>query len=284
MPKRELKNITVNYISLVRAGANKKTIIYKGSDTPPTWNKEVAIAKQEEGIVYGIVYSPGETDTQGDITTKEEIKKAAYNFLKQKKVDNIDKNHSFKKEGAYVCESWLIRKADPLFPKEKEGSWAVGIKIESEELKKEIKEGKIKAISMAGEAEVKEIEKANSTIEDFINELKSIFRSVSLNISGNYYNQNLEKGEQMPKPNEEKEESKTKDIEKEDLAQILKDALTPLKEELKKSIQDELKKEAEQREKLETEVKELKEALQKSQQNQTPATKKAEKKQDSVLA
>lgn len=274
MPKRKLKDIDVTFISLVRAGANKKTIIYKSDEEQtPTWQKEIQIQKAKEGVVYGIVYSPDETDTQGDKTTKEEIKKAAYNFLKQKRVDAIDKNHSFKKEDAFVCESWLIKKGDPLFPKEKEGSWAVGIKIESKELQKEIEDGKIKAISMAGSANVEAIEKA-SKIDELIDALKSVFQSVNFSISGNYYNRELQKqeGEQMPKENEKAE------FTKENLEQIFKDALTPIKEELKTSLE----KEQQARETLEKELKELKEAVSKSNQEQTPKTKST--KAEAVLA
>lgn len=277
MPKRKLKDIDVTHISLVRAGANKKTILYKSdSKEAPVWQKEIPIIKEEEGIVYGIVYSPGETDTQGDITTAKEIKKAAYNFLKHKRVDNVDKNHSFKKEDAFVCESWLIRKGDPLFPKEKEGSWAVGIKIESEELKKEIKEGKLKAISMAGSANVKEVQKA-STLDELIAAIKEVFQSVNLNITGYY--RDLEKGEtNMPK--EQKEQ-----LEKEDLAKIVKEAVEPLTKSIQAEFKEALEKKDQEFQELAKEVKELKDALNKSRQNQTPQPSGNTKtKQESIFA
>lgn len=276
MPKRKLKDIDVTHISLVRAGANKKTILYKSdSKEAPVWQKEIPIIKEEEGIVYGIVYSPGETDTQGDITTAKEIKKAAYNFLKHKRVDNVDKNHSFKKEDAFVCESWLIRKGDPLFPKEKEGSWAVGIKIESEELKKEIKEGKLKAISMAGSAKVKEVQKA-STLDELIAAIKEVFQSVNLNITGYY--RDLEKGEtNMPK--EQKEQ-----LEKEDLAKIVKEAVEPLTKSIQTEFKEALEKKDQEFQELAKEVKELKEALNKSRQNQTPPSGNTKTKPESIFA
>lgn len=277
MPKRKLKDIDVTYISLVRAGANKKTILYKSdSQDSPVWQKEIPLLKEEEGVVYGIVYSPGEVDTQGDITTAKEIKKAAYNFLKHKRVDNVDKNHSFKKEDAYVCESWIIRKGDPLFPKEKEGSWAVGIKIESEELKKEIKEGKIKAISMAGTAKVKEVQKA-STMDELIATLKEIFQSVNLSISGNFYNSDLKKGENMPK--EPKEQ-----LEKEDLAKIVKEALEPLTQNIQKEFEEALEKKDKEFNELQKEVKELKKALEKSRQNEMPPSGQEKKETKSIIA
>ncbi len=235
MPKK-LKDIKVTFISLVEAGANKKQIIYKSKNKDtPTWQKDIQIAKAtKEGVVYGIVYSPNEVDTQGDFADAKEIKKAAYNFLKEKRVDNIDTNHNFKKQDAYVCESWIIRKNDPLFPNEKEGSWAVGIKIESKELKKAIEEGKIKALSMAGVAKVKEVKKENSfSIDTLVEALKKVFNSVNLEIRGSAYQQNLEKGDNVGK--EENKEQNTQELKKEDIQEVfkevLKEALTPIQKE-----------------------------------------------------
>ena len=150
MKKTELKDLNVNFISLVGKGANGKDIIYKSKDD--NFSKNIPIAKhdEEKGIVVGIVYSPNELDTDNEFASKETIEKACYSFMKNKHLSNVDKDHSFKNEDAYVCESWIIKKGDPTFPDEKEGSWAVAIKIEDEKLKKAVKSGEIGGISMAG--------------------------------------------------------------------------------------------------------------------------------------
>lgn len=163
MSKR-LKNLNITHISLVKAGANKKNIIYKSSDAQTNYEKDVVFAKRddEKGIVYGIVYSPGEVDTQGDFADAAEIEKAAYAFMKGLNGGNVDRDHNFKPDGAYVAESWILRKGDALFPNEKEGSWAVAIKLESDELKDAVKKGEIAGLSMAGTGVREDMEKSES--------------------------------------------------------------------------------------------------------------------------
>lgn len=137
MAKR-LKDIKITHISLVKEGANGKSFIYKGEDGY-FCNVQIAKSDEEKGVVYGIVYSPDEIDSQGDSATKEEIEKAAFLFMKNLNINNVDKNHDFKPVGAFVCESWIVKSGDPLFGEEKVGSWAVGIKLESDDLKTAVK-------------------------------------------------------------------------------------------------------------------------------------------------
>lgn len=152
---RFLKNIKVDFISLVKKGANQKTVLLKSKDaSTPVFDKVIDIKKNVEGVVYGIVYSPGQVDAQGDCSDAAEIKKAAYAFMKTLNLHNIDKNHDFNQVPAFVAENWILRKGDPVFPDEPEGSWAVGIKLEDENLIKEVQKGEITGISMAGAAEI----------------------------------------------------------------------------------------------------------------------------------
>jgi hypothetical protein len=151
--KRKLKNVVVDFISLVHRGANRKTIIYKaGEDGKPPL---ISIRKvdTDKHLVYGIVYSPDEVDSQGDFAPKEVIREMAYNFMKEGKLNNIDRQHNYKAGYGFLAESWLTKINDPVFPEEREGSWAVVIKVEDDNLWNEIKEGKITGLSMAGEAE-----------------------------------------------------------------------------------------------------------------------------------
>jgi hypothetical protein len=128
----ELSNIDITHISLVKKGANGKQIIYK-SAKDGKYKKDIEIKKSdsEKGIVYGIVYSPDEVDSQGDYATADEIEKAAYGFMKSLNQRNVDVEHSFVSEDAFVAESWILKSNDPIFPDEPEGSWAVAIKLES---------------------------------------------------------------------------------------------------------------------------------------------------------
>ncbi len=162
MPNR-LTDINVTHISLVKAGANGKVFIYKSAADPGGYEHTIEIRKtdEEQGIVYGIVYSPGQVDTQGDFAEAGDIKKAAYGFMKSLNAKNVDVGHSFQNEDAYVAESWLTKSGDPIFPDEPEGSWAVAIQLESDELKEMAKSGDLAGLSMAGTAQKTEVKKAD---------------------------------------------------------------------------------------------------------------------------
>lgn len=161
---KNLKNIDVYFISIVDKGANNKTIIYKSASpgVDQNLNKEFSIKKfdDEKGIVYGIVYSPGEVDSQGDVATADEIEKAAYNFLKNLRNRNIDKQHNQVADEGYVGESWITKENDSLFPDDPVGSWAVGIKITNEKTKEGIRKGELSGLSMAGYALREDVSKS----------------------------------------------------------------------------------------------------------------------------
>ncbi|MBE3607045.1 hypothetical protein CCAL13119_08925 [Campylobacter sp. RM13119] len=162
----KLKNLNITHISLVKAGANKKNIIYKSSKENPSYEKMIKIAKndEEKGVIYGIVYSPDEVDTQGETADAKEIEKAAYAFMKGLNGANIDREHDFKPDGAYVAESWIVRENDALFKSEKIGSWAVAIKLENDELKEAVKKGEIAGLSMAGTAQREGVSKSEDSV------------------------------------------------------------------------------------------------------------------------
>jgi hypothetical protein len=170
---RRLKNIDVSFISLVDKGANLKEIIYKSENFPdnPPLSKFVEILKtdEEKRMVYGIVYSPEETDTQGDITDAKEIEKAALAFMKYRRTNNVDQQHDGKKGQGFVGESWITKEADPLFKDHApEGSWAVGIKVEKEDTWEKVKAGEISGLSLAGVAETTDLTKKEEPQEGLV--------------------------------------------------------------------------------------------------------------------
>lgn len=187
---RFLKNISVQFISLVRKGANQKTIIWKSGDGDPprSWQVEIAKTDEDKRLVFGIVYSPGEVDSQGDMTDAAEIEKAAYDFLKASRTgDGVDKDHTFTPEsGAFVAESWLVRKGDPVFQDQPEGSWGVAIKVDDDVLWDAVKKGEIGGLSMGGRADIEPMGKStdfNAALSidgfwKFFNALESSIRSI----------------------------------------------------------------------------------------------------------
>lgn len=259
MPK--LSNIAITHISLVKAGANKKSIIYKSSEKEPEYNKEISFKKSddEKGVVYGIVYAPEQVDTDGDFTSADEIIKAAYSFMKERNTTNVDKQHSFENVEAFVAESWIVKENDSVFPDEPVGSWAVAIKLESDELKKAVKDGDIAGLSMAGTAIKKEekepTQKADAktfSLNDLIETFKSVFSSTYVNISGSAYSDvnKSKQGDEKP-------------MAKEEIKEALKEAVEPLKKEI-----DDLKT---KNETLEKSNQELQDTLKKSKQDNNPA-------------
>ena len=171
-PKRRLKDIDVYFISLVEKGANKKKIIYKGDNfqDSPDVDKIVSIRKvdEEKRIVYGIVYSPEETDSQGDVASAQEIEKAAYAFMKNARTKKVDKNHDETPDEGYIAESWITKEVDALFSEDPQGSWAVGIKVEKDDTWDEIKKGGITGFSLMGRAAVEQVTKKSNSILDKI--------------------------------------------------------------------------------------------------------------------
>lgn len=146
----EIQDLKVKFISIVKAGANQKEIIYKDAKFSERLRVDFAKSNEELGVVYGIVYAPNEVDTQGDFANAKEITKAAYEFMRENSMHCVDVNHNFEKTNAFICESWIVKKGDEMF--KEVGAWAVGIKLEDENLKKLVKSGELKGLSMYGYA------------------------------------------------------------------------------------------------------------------------------------
>lgn len=175
-PLREIVDADISFISLVKAGANQKVVIWKSAAQPGelTLQKEIIILKtdDEKQMVYGIVYSPGEVDTDGDFATAAAIEKMAYKFMKNGKTPNVDQQHDFVADEGFVAESWITKSGDPLFADQPVGSWAVGIKVENQETWGLVKSGEIQGLSMAGAAQTVPVQKKNGGV------MKNAFESV----------------------------------------------------------------------------------------------------------
>jgi hypothetical protein len=101
-----------------------------------------------ERVVFGEIYVPGQEDAHGDIMTAEEIKKAAYGFMKNQRTHNIDLMHNNEPTGDYLVESFIARSNDP--DNFIEGSWVGATKIESDEVWNKILKGEINCYSLEG--------------------------------------------------------------------------------------------------------------------------------------
>lgn len=152
MPK--LSNLSVEFLSLVKKPATGKGLTLKSAKDDQRYEPFSFLKTDDERMVaYGIVYAPDQVDSHGDEADAITIRRAAYDFMRNARLQNIDTEHSFKSEAAFVAESWLVRKGDPLFPDEPEDAWAVGIQIGDPDLWRQLKSGELTGISLAGFAQ-----------------------------------------------------------------------------------------------------------------------------------
>ncbi len=151
----KLKDLSVSFLSLVKTPATGKGLTLKTTGKGQRVSTFEIVKTDEEMMrAYGIVYAPDQEDAHGDTADAATIRKAQAEFMREGRLQNIDTEHSFTAEMAFVAESWLVRKNDPLFPGEPEGAWAVGIQIGDPDLWKQLKSGDLTGISLAGIARV----------------------------------------------------------------------------------------------------------------------------------
>lgn len=146
----KLKDLSVSFLSLVASPATGKGLTLKAADGQRPAAFDLIIKNDDMQRAFGIVYSPDQEDAHGDTADADTIRRAASEFMREGRLKNIDTEHSFTSEMAFVAETWLVRKGDALFPDEPEGSWAVGIQINDPDLWKKLKSGELTGISLAG--------------------------------------------------------------------------------------------------------------------------------------
>lgn len=113
----------------------------------------IPVEKGEEHIVYGIVYEPDTKDSQGDMASEDEIRKAAYQFMEEVQVFKV--NHKGKQVKTKVLENYIAPVSFSIGKKKvKKGSWVLVTRVLDKKLWEEIKGGNITGYSMAGYAKV----------------------------------------------------------------------------------------------------------------------------------
>lgn len=162
---RRIKRAKIKFISLVPRGANQMPVIYKEDGAVAFDLLTKAGANfDEKGELLSVVYAPEVRDSQGDIASAEVIKQMMYDAAKEGVQIDLRHNETpVAKADAYIAESFLIQKGDARFADFKDyngkvvdvaGAWAVVIKIDSPDLRKQYKEGKWNGVSMGGTAEL----------------------------------------------------------------------------------------------------------------------------------
>jgi hypothetical protein len=161
---RIITNLRVIWLSITRppgspsgAPANRFGVVLKTDEASEPSEREFVAIKVDavKRLMYGIVYAPGLVDAQGDMVEDPAIiEKAAHDFLLNGFGRNVDVIHDLNARNAGVVESWIVRNSmtskDGIFPLAPDGSWAVGIKVNDEELWNQIAEGRLGGISLMG--------------------------------------------------------------------------------------------------------------------------------------
>jgi len=181
---RRIKKARVKFISLVPRGANQMPVIYKAEDNTANFALLTKASDKfdEDGELLSVVYAPEIMDSQGDIASAAVIKEMMHTAMRDG--IHIDVRHDMKpltKEQAFVAESFEVQKGDPRFVGFKDysgkavdvtGAWGTVLKIEDPDLRKQYREGKWNGVSLAGSAEVEQINKADdSPLSTFLTKL-----------------------------------------------------------------------------------------------------------------
>ncbi len=146
----KLTDLSVSFLSLVKTPATGKGLTLKAAEGQRPAAFDLVVKNDDMMRAYGVVYAPDQEDAHGDTADADTIRRASTEFMREGRLKNIDTEHSFTSEMAFVAESWLVRKGDTLFPDEPEGAWAVGIQIGDPDLWKQLKSGELTGISLAG--------------------------------------------------------------------------------------------------------------------------------------
>lgn len=269
---RKLENVKVTHVSYVDKAANKKSFFLTKAEGEPTFEKLVKLvtkADDPQKLVYGVVYSPDEEDAHGDYMDAETIEKAAHNFMEE--YQQIDKQHDFTTNAGKVVESYVapvdMTIEDTTITK---GTWVLVTKA-TDEMWEDIQKGEFTGYSLAGTAEVEEVQK--QTTDNFnrrkiyrdVNAAIEAFQSASWSILDNYSSDDAEKLAEIQDEVNELSTllgtiQTTKSVTIKDVAKGVKSFFSPKKskeehdmteEELKKALDEALNPFTERLEKLE---------------------------------
>jgi hypothetical protein len=116
---------------------------------------------EEERFVLGIVLEPNDgddgaplaPDTQGDIYSREDVRRAAHGFMEKYRGLGLEHKDRLLDTQAVILESYLAPGDFEVGgQKVREGSWLLGERIIDDRLWKRIKDGDLKAYSIGGNA------------------------------------------------------------------------------------------------------------------------------------
>ena len=123
---------------------------------------ELKVADEERKVVVGLALVPEKKIYRfmkgkefNIFFSKDTISKAQELYMKKLNLNNVTAEHEEKVTGASVIESWIVEdskndKTNLYNLKATEGSWAIMMKIDNEELWSKVKSGEFKGFSIEG--------------------------------------------------------------------------------------------------------------------------------------
>lgn len=138
----------------------------EGSDQAVVKHEFPFYKDAKKKIIYGIVYEPDVADTQGDITSAEEIEKAAHTFLEDYNAHNLMHQAPLGVHKVKTCESY-IAPADFIVGGQliRKGSWVLASHVYDNDLWDAIEKGYINAYSMEGTGQSADLTKRDNSTE-----------------------------------------------------------------------------------------------------------------------
>jgi hypothetical protein len=125
-------------------------------DTVKRFVPIISVAKageEDSGFVLAPVLVPDEEDEQGDIVDAAEIEKAAHDFMAEYETVGIQHARPLADRDAVVVESYIQRGAGNVAGVDiKPGTWVLGIRLRSKELREAVKAGQLTGLSIGGAA------------------------------------------------------------------------------------------------------------------------------------
>lgn len=120
-------------------------------DSAPDIKKSylVDIAKEDDGVVYGVVLHANKKDLQGDFMKPTTIRKACHQFMREYRNINTDHKNDSK---AFPVENWLAKEAGILgTSRYGPGDWLAGVDLNPDpQVLKDYRAGKYKSFSIEG--------------------------------------------------------------------------------------------------------------------------------------
>jgi len=104
---------------------------------------------KDQKTVYGVVLEPNTVDAQGDVCSEEEIAKACHRFMEfHQKIgyQHEDFKKKFRIMECYIAPTEFLLGTQTV----KKGSWILGTRVISDDVWKEIKDGKVTGYSIGG--------------------------------------------------------------------------------------------------------------------------------------